>query len=176
MSEPVTNARFTLNRHACAYQCLDITIDGSFRNTKVACNITSARDFRSRQHINRMYESRRSLHDTHPAGCIVVTPGTALSESMFSIVCKQTAQVKFCPLSLVILLISLSFQAQARLKLNEDLIQKSVFSVLSDGQLVGSGFIIDSKGYALTAAHLVDEEARSVDIVSRALGVTRARS
>ena len=121
-----------------------------------------------------MYESRRSLHDTHPAGCIVVTPGIALSESMFSIVCKQTAQVKFCPLSLVILLISLSFQAQARLKLNEGLIQKSVFSVLSDGQLVGSGFIIDSKGYALTAAHLVDEEARSVDIVSRALGVTRA--
>ena len=62
---------------------------------------------------------------------------------MFSIVCKQTAQVKFCPLSLVILLISLNVQAQARLNLNEDLIQKSVFSVLSDGQLVGSGFVID---------------------------------
>ena len=75
----------------------------------------------------------------------------------------------------MILLISLHVQAKPRLILDENLIQQSVFSVLSDGQLVGSGFVIDREGYALTAAHLINKTVGSVNIVSRTLGITRAQ-
>ena len=63
---------------------------------------------------------------------------------------------------------------KTRLILDENLIQQSVFSVL-DGQLVGSGFVIDREGYALTAAHLINKTVGSVNIVSRTLGITRAQ-